>query len=356
MIDWLRRLFAADPAPRIQAPAAAPRPAPARAASFADDWVTTMQRDRIDFMFASWLFEAEHHAEVFTSPHEDAILAELDAVLQSREAGAHLLRRLPGVIPQLLQSLRGGEFAGPELARKISGDLVLVAEVLRLANSVAYKPGTAITSVEHAVMILGQNGLRQLITSVAFKPIIDLRSGSFTRMVAPRLWEQSERCALANRMLSRGDAADPLDTFLAGLIQNVGLTVSLRVIDRMSDKGQAIGSPTFCNGLASIGRALACSIGADWHFPAPVLGAIREQGENKPADAMSPVGRILFMGDYLSKMDILARHGRLDTTDPRVLAGLQEEELECLAQLAGVEERVWLLPAAGARQPAAAGQ
>lgn len=350
MLNWVRRLFAAPPAPApVAAPATVPEtaPLPGRGMAFADDWVTPMQRDQLDFMFSSWLFETESQAEVFANPVEKAILGELDEVVRSQEAGAHLLRRLPGVIPQLLQSLRSGEFAGPELARRIAGDLVLVTEVLRLANSVSNSPGAPITSVEHAILVLGQDGLRRLITSVAFKPIIDLRSGTFTRMLAPRLWDQSERCALANRLLARDESVDPLDAFLVGLISNVGLTVSLRVIDRMSDARQPLGSPTFCNGLASIGRDLATAIGADWHFPSSMLAAIREQGAPRAASALSPLGRILFMGDYLSKMDILARHGRVDTTDKRVLAGLQPREIDCLRQLAEVEERNWL---AAARQ------
>jgi HD-like signal output (HDOD) protein len=352
MFAWLRHLFSASDA----GPAPAPTnvAAPARKAYFADDWVTSMQRDQIDFMFAGRLFEAEQHTEVFTNSVENAIIEALEEVVQSNEAGAHLLRRLPGVIPQLLQSLRSGDFSGPELARKISTDLVLVAEVLRLANSVAYSPGKTITSVDHAILILGQDGLRQLITSVAFKPIIDLRSGSFTRMVAPRLWEQSERCALANRLLSTGQNVDPLQTFLAGLIHNIGLTVSLRVIDRMADPGRPVGSPTFCNALAGLGRTLAYNIGSDWHFPDSVMSAIREQGDNKPFSALSPVGKILFMGDYLSKMDILARHRRLDIAQPQTLAGLTTRELECLGQLAQVEERDWLASiTAGGKEAAA---
>ncbi|WP_151637985.1 HDOD domain-containing protein [Noviherbaspirillum aerium] len=352
MYDWLRRLFsdAGKPARTVQ-PAAAPVPSspspPPRQPSFAADSVSTLQRDQVDFVFASWLFEAESHPDIFTNGNEDAILAALDGVVKSEQAGAHLVRRMPGVIPQLLQSLRSGDFTGPELARKISQDVVLVAEVLRLANSAAYSPGKPIDSIDHAILILGQDGLRQLITGVAFKPIIDLHSGSFTRMVAPRLWAQSERCALANRLLASGEAADPLDVFLAGLVQNVGLTVSLRVIDQMSDGRQPVGSPTFCNALAGFGRTLAVNIGSEWHFPDTVMKAIREQGESVRPAAMSPVGRVLWMGDYLSKIDILSRHQRLDPADPHVTDGLSGREMDCLRQLAEVEERDWLGTAGG---------
>jgi hypothetical protein len=309
-----------------------------------------MQRDQMDFIFASWLFEAESHPDIFTNGNEDAILAALDGVVKSNQAGAHLVRRMPGVIPQLLQTLRTGDFSGAELARKISHDVVLVAEVLRLANSAAYNPGKPITSIDHAVLVLGQDGLRQLITGVAFKPIINLNSGSFTRMVAPRLWAQSERCAIANRLLARDEGVDPLDVFLAGLVQNVGITVSLRVIDQLSDGRQPIGSPTFCNALVAFGRTLAFNIGREWHFPESVTDAISEQGDGSKLGGLSPVGNILLTGDYLSKADILRRHGRLDPDDGRVLAGLTDKEIECFRQLGEVEEREWAsLTAANAR-------
>lgn len=347
MFIWFRRLFFSPkhpvsvPAPRNDSPSSTP----ARKRAFASDSVSAMQRNRIDFMFASWLFEAENHPEVFTNQTEDAILAALDEVVRSEQAGAHLVRRMPAVIPQLLQSLRSPDFSAAEVASKIAHDLVLVAEVLRLANSVAYNPGKPVDSIDQAILILGQDGLRQLVTSVAFKPIINLKSGSFTRRLAPRLWSQSERCAVACRLLAREQPVDPLDAFLAGLIQNIGMTVSLRVIDKMSEGRQPIGSPTFCNALATDGRAMAANIAGEWHFPEPVIAAIREQ-EGDKMSAMSAVGRILWMGDYLSKIDILTRHGRLTADDADALDGLSETELACLQELAAIEERDWLALAA----------
>lgn len=325
--------------------------APARVQNITTHSVLSMQRDQVDYVFASWLFEAESYPDVFTNSSEDVILAALDETVKSSQSGAHMVRRMPGVIPQLLQSLRNSDFDGVDLARTISHDVVLVAEVLRLANSASYNPGTPIASIDHAILVLGQIGLRQLITSVAFKPIINLKSGGFTKMLAPRLWMQSERCALATRMLGREEAVDPLDAFLAGLVHNVGLTVSLRVIDQMSDGRHAVGSPTFCNALAGYGRTLAYNIAREWHFPESVSTAIHEQGENTRNANISPLGRILLMGDHLSKMDILSRHGRLDAGDPRLLEDLSEKELDCLKQLEAIDESEWITAAqSGARE------
>lgn len=347
MFNWLLRLLSAPPETRPAAkpaPASAPVPAPPPAATvqnIATHAALSTQRDQMDFMFSSWLFEAEDNPDVFTNGNEDAILAALDATVKSEESGAHMVRRMPGVIPQLLQSLRSSDFSGAELARTISHDIVLVAEVLRIANSAAYNPGAPIASIDHAILMLGQNGLRQLITGVAFKPIINLKSGNFTRMVAPRLWAQSERCAAACALLARNEPVDPLDAFLAGLIHNVGLTVSLRVIDKISDGRQPVGSPTFCNALAAYGRALTVNIAREWHFPDSVTTAIGEQDDKSRGRNMSPLGRVLMMADHLSKIDTLSRQKHLDANDPRVQEDLSDKEIECLHRLAADEERDW---------------
>ena len=306
-----------------------------------------MQRSVADYEFTSWLFASENHPDLFTNPCEDAILAAIDEAVKSPRSGTHLVRRIPGVIPQLLQSLRSPDFSGQELARLIWHDVVLVSEVLRLANSAAYNPGTPITSIDHAILILGQDGLRQLITGVAFKPIIDMKSGSFTRRVAPHLWDQAERCALANRILARAAGADPLEAFLAGLIHNVGLIVALRIIDQIYDRSQPLGSPTFCNALVPLGRALTANIAREWHFPDTVIRAVGEAdaaekgGGAGSREPMSALGAILVTGDYLAKLDTLRRQGRIAQDDPRVSHDLSEAQRECFAQIALLEQRDW---------------
>src|SRR4051794_3326644 len=246
MYDWLRRIF--SPTARgsltdteaglmpIEEPVIAPAPAPDVAAAPAPKkpaMMSALQRADVNANFTSWLFDDRNQTEIFTNPIENDILAALNTIATSKQSGADLVRRMPGVIPQLLQNLRSENFSGAEMARTISNDVVLVAAVVRLANSSLYNPSQPINSIENAILILGQTGLRQLITSVAFKPILDLKSGHFTKSMAPRLWEQSEQCAIANRLVAEHEAVEPLDAFLAGLAQNVGLIVSLRVIDQM---------------------------------------------------------------------------------------------------------------------------
>jgi len=357
MVAWLRRLF--SPSPPVHPPAGsaavadeagapadtgpadtlAPLTGTQTASGGQPSMLSAMQRADVNANFTNWLFDDRGEDESFTNPLEDRILASLNEILNSKQSGAALVRRMPGVIPQLLQRLRSDDFSGHELARMISHDVVLVAGVVRLANSAMYNRNRHIASIEQAILVLGQAGLRQLITSVAFQPILDLNSGTWTRTVAPRLWDQSEKCAIANRLLAeRGDTAS-FDAFLAGLAQNVGLIASLRLVDQMAGEDDVIGSESFCHALMRCTRGLSCSIAREWRFPAPVAAAIEEAGGNRKFTELSPMGRTLVMGDYLSKVDLLLRHNRLNPDDPRLLKGLSPHEADCLRQLQAMPER-----------------
>jgi HD-like signal output (HDOD) protein len=288
-------------------------------------------------MYYHWLFDTEGESDLDINEPEAQALAALRTILDSQQSGSALVRRMPGMIPQLLQSLRSDTFSGAQLSRTISGDVVLVAAVIRAANSSLTGTGTSITSVEHAVMLIGQEGLRHLITSVAFRPIIDMNSGHYTRTLAPRIWDHSERCAVANRSLAESMGIDPFEAFLAGLVQNVGLIVALRIMDQATRGEHELGSEMFCAALIRDARILTCSIGREWHFPDSVTLAIGEQAGMKKGVTISPLGRLLTLTDYMGKLRILIENERASYGDPALFGGLPAAATEAYRALTALD-------------------
>ncbi|MFL6636172.1 MAG: HDOD domain-containing protein [Massilia sp.] len=346
MFRWLQSLFSSPaavqplpaavptplPAP-LPAPAPSPPPAPATPGTAP---VSFEQLERINGAWNAWLFDrADGGLEL--SDAETNVLEALAAIVASQQSGAALVRRMPGLVPQLLQSLRSETFSGSALSRTIATDPVLVAAIVRLANSCYQGTGQSIASVEQAVILIGQEGLRQLITTVAFRPIVDVRSGFYTRRLAPHLWAHSERCAIAARRLA-GAGVEPFDAFLAGLLQNVGLLVSLRIMDQMAHEPaqdrERLGSDVFLAQLARDTRRLCASIAREWNFPDTVAQALLEQGELRRGVVMSPLGRLLKLADYLGKVRMLVEQGLVDAADDALFAGLPPEAAECYAALA----------------------
>lgn len=355
-MKWLQRLFSGTPStdqveqppapstPPPAAPTAAPQavrtPPPQRETSQAARAVVSFeQSDIVDGRYYNWLFDTESGSDLDTSDGETEVLDALATIISSKQSGAALVRRMPGLIPQLMQSLRSDNFSGAALARTISGDPVLVASVIRLANISMRGTGKSISSVEHAVMVVGQEGLRQLITSVAFRPIIDMNSGRYTRQLAPRIWDRSERTAVANRALAESMGVDPFEAFLAGLVQNVGLIVTLRIMDQAAKEGESLGSPMFVAKLVQDARTLTCSIGKEWNFPDAVTLAISEQGAmGKKAAHMSPLGRLLALNDYLGKLRILVENERAERDDPLLFKGLPAQATLAYDSLGSLDE------------------
>jgi HD-like signal output (HDOD) protein len=344
MFRWLHRLISgpaagqqpqaaavavADAPPAPPPPASPPPPAPPQPGT---PPVSFEQLERINGAWNAWLFDrADGGLEL--SDAETRVLDALAAIVASQQSGAALVRRMPGLVPQLLQSLRSETFSGSALSRTIASDPVLVAAVVRLANSCYQGTGNSITSVEHAVILIGQEGLRQLITTVAFRPIIDMHSGFYTRRLAPHLWAHSERCAMAARRVA-GAGIEPFDAFLAGLLQNVGLIVSLRIMDQTAQEGDRLGSDVFLAQLARDTRRLCASIAREWNFPDTVAQALLEQGELRRGAPVSPLGRLLKLTDYLGKVRMLAEQGLVDEADDALFAGLPPEAAQCYAALA----------------------
>lgn len=335
MYQWLKRMLlgASQPDAPAGSTDSASEPVEPAAASAAGAQPgaapTYEQKQRIDTAYAEWLFGAWRDSQADTAAMEARVLEAINAIARSQHSGADLMRRMPGVVPQLLQSLRSETFSGADIARKISSDVVMVAEVIRLANSSALASGQPVTSVQNAVLVIGQEGLRQLVTSVAFRPIIDFNAGPHTRRIAPRIWDHSERCAHTCRKLAPAFGVEPLDAFLAGLVSNAGLMVSLGMMDRTVKEGQRLGSAAFTARLVPAARLVASGIAREWRFPATVSQALSEQVAVRAGTAMSGMGRLLAQAEYLCKVKILAEQGKVSAQDDSLFEGLPATVRAC---------------------------
>lgn len=300
MKRWLARLFGNPPHP-------APVPAPVARAHPAAGVVDSPPSFDLDLAFFRCLAGGAAHAGELP---EQAILDALARLARQPAAAAELVPRVPAVIPQLLRSLRDDATSSSELARQVSQDVSLVAEVIREVNSPYYRATAKIANIEGALMLLGQNGLRMLLARVAFRPVIGTQSGRLARQAAPQVWSQSEKCAMAASMAAPRHGADPFEATLAGLTQNVGLLVALRLADQVAGAAPLPQSDRFAHALLDGARRLSVGIAGLWEFPPGVAQAILQAGQ---PDA-TPLAQALHEGDRLAKLRVLCDAGSADAT------------------------------------------
>lgn len=311
MKNWIARLFGGDA--RASRPAGTDAPAPA-AAEPACAIPGPAAPASLDAAFWHWLSGAIAGEAPPGAPQR--LLDELDRLAEHPGDAAELVPRMPEVIPRLLRSLRDDAISGAELARQVARDPVMVAETIREANSSYYRPAKPVRTIDAAVMVLGQNGLRMLLARVAFRPVIGMAAGSCAREAAPRLWLHAERCALAGALLAPGLDADPFEGYLAGLMLDMGLVVAFRLADRILEGPFVPQDEAFAAAVLDGARELSARIALHWELPPPIAAAILRAGRA----GTQPLAEALGQADRVARLRLLTDAGLLAADDPQLAA------------------------------------
>jgi HD-like signal output (HDOD) protein len=246
---------------------------------------------------------------------------------------ADLVPRIPSIVPLLLRSLRDPNISNGELAAQTLQDAVLVAAVLKQMNSSYFRRATPVKTIEDALALIGQNGLRMLVASVAFKPLFNADLGRFTTLGAPRTWELADPYGAASRYLARRRQVDEFEVFLAGLLQNVGIVVALRLMDRAGAVAEGeLRSLAFYGSFVHYTRRLARLVGKHWEFPERAIAAIGQEG----TETNTVLARVLHVADRTTKIRTLVNHQVLR---PELADACLEDEdaAECYRVLAAAE-------------------
>jgi|GEM_PF-5056055 len=261
---------------------------------------------------------------------ERKIIEYLDGLAESEYAGANLIPRVPSVMVQLLKRMHEENVSASELSHIITKDVVLVAAILREVNSSYYNLNCKVTDLSQAILLLGHNRLRMVLAKLSFTPIYNTQLGAYTKLTAAKIWDESQKRALVGYLLAKHQKVDPFMAFLAGLMQDVGLMVALRVYDRSSGNGQLPNSAEFRGEFQKKSLSLSTRIGQIWSLPEIVIRAIEAQATDRTALVKLPLAKVLQKADFISKICILIEDGHLKVDMERVKVILTDSETDCL--------------------------
>ena len=220
---------------------------------------------------------------------------------------------MPTVLPQLMRAMKNDKLSGAQLADLIKRDPVLVGEVMRVTGSVTYRTAHPVGSLQHAVVLLGQIGLRHVVTSYVMKPILMASAGANGQIVGQRLWDHAERCAHAAVYLSKGQC-DAFEAYLVALVGYSGLGAVARLLEKELQSAELpASSPAFIDGCVQLAADLTVQAGQHWDLPPPVQDALVEHREHGHAALMLPMSRVLYVSQRLAMNQLLAEQGLLDS-------------------------------------------
>ncbi len=232
--------------------------------------------------------------------------------------------RLPAIIPLLLQQLRDPNASARDYVAVIRQDPVVAAAVLKIANSVYFNPyRKKIENFEHAVVTLGIDGLRLVLSTAVLQPIVRGQNNKLPQ----RIWDHSLACAVCCQQLAQRAHLDTFKAYLLGLVHDVGVVtlfnqLQLRCVEFL---GARAPDPALLVQLADeLAQPLAYWIAQDWQLPAEIVRALAAQAE--PMSAKEPaLSTILRRANCISEAYLLVQ---MELMEREVLQALIVE-LDC---------------------------
>lgn len=206
----------------------------------------------------------------------------------AKEAGA--LFSLPQAALRVNELIRATDHTAGQLAEVIELDAALTARILRLANSALFGRARDIDKVSQAVVLIGENALRDLVMATSVTQVFKGIPEEFVDMSS--FWDNSATCGVVARLLAtRLKVRDGERLFVAGLLHGIGQLVFFsrqaeryREVLKVRDQGDAaiLAEEVRIFGFthADLGAALMNA----WHLPEFFQVVIGHQLEPRLAD------------------------------------------------------------------------
>ena len=242
------------------------------------------------------------------------------------------LPALPMTLHEINRIMESSNASTEQIAKVILCDQALAAKVLRMVNSPIYGFPGRISSLQHALMLLGFNVIRGLIISTS---VFDSINKSMRG-----LWEHSLACSLACSEIARATGLkNPEEYAVAGLLHDIGKSVfSLQIPEAKVDVDALVEREDISFHEAEI-RVLG--FGHDrinkwlcehWNLPLVIREGLVHHHAPLQAKFHQDVAVVVQIGDFMARLFECGFAGDkgVNDVDPRGLKflGINQKKLE----------------------------
>ena len=181
---------------------------------------------------------------------------------------------LPEVTAQIIRTVEDPKSTASHLHKIVSHDPALVTRILKVVNSAFYGLPGQIGSIERAIVLLGLNAVKNIAVAASLGQLfrgVKLCDG----YTAKDLWTHCIAVGVAARDMARQMKVPVADeAFLAGMIHDVGMLVSLQLhpekLREVCERVKATGQPFVEVERELLGtdhQQLGAALAEQWKFP-----------------------------------------------------------------------------------------
>ncbi len=130
---------------------------------------------------------------------------------------------LPTVLERITTLLQNPQTSAEEIGRAITQDQALASKVLKLVNSAFYGFPGRISTITHAVVILGFSTIKNIVLTASIFDRFKSKKDSSSGFNMEKFWLHSVACGAAAQTLAKHVGnQDKEECFIAGLIHDIG--------------------------------------------------------------------------------------------------------------------------------------
>ena len=145
--------------------------------------------------------------------------------MRERLEAIEALPTLPIVVQQIQKLIANGNATMSQIATVVARDQATSARVIRLINSAFYGVRSRVTSIQQAIIMLGLNTVKNLVTGIAVVRAFE-QNNQPSLFDREKFWLHTFGCAMGAKALAvRIRRGEPEDFFLAGLLHDLGILI-----------------------------------------------------------------------------------------------------------------------------------
>ncbi len=241
------------------------------------------------------------------------------------------LPTLPDVVAKVNQLVNSASASAGDINDVISRDIALSTKVLKMVNSSFYGFPRRITSITHAVVILGFNTVRNLtLSAFVFKAFNDSKRLEFDQK---QFWIHSIAAGITASNIAHGvglSQKEKEDAFMAGLLHDVGKVVMCEYISDSTKKIIEEVKATDClfyeaekNQLDFTHASIGATLLEKWNLPISIVSLINNHHHPMSVEENKKMCCIISLSDILVRSLCLGNGG--DEKIPVIPDGLLDE-------------------------------
>ena len=269
--------------------------------------VSVASLNPLEFLFYDYLLGPSQTSTTL-NPLEQYILTRVNQALKDPQSVLTHFPVLPQSVMSLTSLLNDPNFNLQEFIRVVEQEPSIATELMKKANSPAYKRGEKeITDLQKAFMLMGANDIKEFVLNRFVKQLCHQKPVYFKKF-GEKVWLHSHEVAsfaktLATKRKQNADAA-----FIIGLMHDLGKIVIFQFMVEAFQKMHPDfkqDSLVFKKFLSQRSMLLSVELMKVWDMPALIIDTVKEQTKTISSLAeLEPLAATLFEANLLSEINL----------------------------------------------------